>query len=352
MLKNLVLTLVIILGSAPLSAYSDSKLKVGAILALSGDFSAFGKSCQNSIELAKEELAPEMQERMEIIIEDDGLNSRRAVDAFHKLASMNQIAAVITFTSGPSNAIAPLAESMRLPMLAIGASDPNVVKGKKFVNSLWVSTAIEAKAVYDEAKRRGYKRIARIGGTQEGVLALKKDFDALNKGDFDIVLDEDAPADMKDFRSYAAKLRNQSDLDAIFAILMPGQSGIFTKQVRQQKVTQPFFNVETFEDPNDVKLSEGAMVGAWYVQADAPTDEFLKKFQERFPDSSLWGVGACYDAIYLIAESIKKKIPLDRYLRSVKDFKGAQGTFSSMGNGYYSLPVVIKVVTETGFEKQ
>lgn len=334
------------------SSGAEQKFKAGAILPLSGEFAAYGSTCQNAINLAQEDAGPEAGGKLEILFEDDMLVPRESVDAFRKLTSVNKIGAVITFTSGCSNAVAPLAENMRMPMVAIAASDPKVVEGREFISSLWVSPAVEARMAFSEALRRGYKRIARVTAMQDGMLALKHDFDAINKGHIDVVLDEDFPGNMRDFRSYIARLRNQSDLDAIFLLLLPGQNGMFAKQLRQAGVTQQIFNVETIENVEDVDSAEGALLGAWYVQTDDPQADFMKRFLEKYPDSSLYGAAACYDAVRMIADAVKRKIPVEKYLDGVKDFKGAEGTFSGTGNGHFTLSAIIKVVGEEGFEKQ
>ncbi len=341
---------ILFLVSGPHAA--EQKFKAGVILPLSGEFASYGAACQNAMGLALEDSGQDARDKLDFMFEDDMLSSRETVDAFRKLTSVNRIDAVITFTSGSSNAVAPLAESMRIPMIAIAASDPKVIEGREFISSLWVSPEVEARVAFSEALRRGYKRIARVTSEQEGMLSLKREFDALNKGHIDVVLDEEFPHSTRDFRSYIAKLRNQSDLDAVFTLLQPGQNGFFAKQLRQAGITQQIFNIETVESPDDVDTAQGALLGAWYVQTDDPQADFIKRFLEKFPDSSLYGTAACYDAAKIIADSVKRKIPLERYLDGIRDFKGAQGTFSGTGDGHFTLSAVIKVVTEKGFEKQ
>jgi len=38
------------------------------------------------------------------------------------------------------------------------------------------------------------------------------------------------------------------------------------------------------------------------------------------------------------------------YLRNIKNFSGAQGTFSAVGDGTFTIAAVLKVVTKDGFE--
>ena len=352
-MKKLLVASLVLLALCPRSGQAqEAHLKVGAILALSGDFSAFGAACKNGMELAKGDLKPE-DPRIDLVFEDDALDPAKSVKAFQKLTTAQHAEVVLTFTSGTSNAVALLAETGRIPMIAIGASDPRVVEGKTNVFSFWVSPVAEAKLALKEARKRGYKRVARISALQDGIIAMNHDFDAANKGYIDRALDEQYPLNARDFRGFINRLRLQSKVDAVFAILMPWQSGIFAKQLRDAGVTLPIFGIETLSDPIAVSASDGALTGAWSVQPADPTPEFLKKYAERFPGASSWSAANCYDAVQLLADAIKKKVPLPKYLHTVKDFKGASGTFSSTKDGRFTLAAkVVNIEAQAGAVQQ
>lgn len=62
----------------------------------------------------------------------------------------------------------------------------------------------------------------------------------------------------------------------------------------------------------------------------------------------------CYDIARLLGHSAEKNhssAELINYLKTVKDFKGAGGTFSATGDNRFTLPAVVKVVTEDGFRE-
>ena len=66
-----------------------------------------------------------------------------------------------------------------------------------------------ARLAVDEAVKRGYKHIARITSVQDGVLANKTHFDALNANKIDVALDEEFPLEVKDFRTYISKVKSR-----------------------------------------------------------------------------------------------------------------------------------------------
>ncbi len=335
----------------PAPVCAAPKYRLGVSLPLSGDTANWGKACQNGMELALEGLPPELRDGLEVIYEDDQVQPAKTTAALHKLIDMDQADAVVSFGSGCGMVAAPIAEAKKIPHISV-ASDPRISKDRKYTFNLWVTPETEAVLLISEAKRLGYRRVARLSTQWEGFVATNKAVDEANQGAFDIVMEDEIQSGTKDFRSIITKLKARNDIDALFLELMPGQVGIFIKQMRRLGVKLPLLNIETFEDPNDVKASEGAMIGLWYVQADDATDGFLKKLMARFPGTGTNSAGNCHDIVLMTADSVKKKLPLEVYLENVKDFTGSMGTYSSTGDHRFTLPATIKVVTEKGFEKR
>ena len=151
-----------------------------------------------------------------------------------------------------------------------------------------------------------------------------------------------------------AKIKATKDLDAVLPVLVPGQIGIFARQLRQLGVLLPIFGFEFFEDPNEVKSSDGALVGQWYVNNGAATKEFTERYLARFPGGSLFAAGNGNDIVLLLSEAIKRggtRSKVNGFLHSVKDFSGSLGTYSASGKNTFTLPAVIKVVTPMEFEE-
>ena len=328
-------------------------LKLGAIIGLSGDGANIGEACKNGLELARNGLDPQLRDNIKVIYEDDQFKAKNAVSALNKLIGTEQIDAVMTLSSATSKAVGIIADQKGIPVLAI-ASDPEVVKDREYVFNLWVTPEEQVKVLFNELKTRKIKKIARIVATHDGTLALKDAFDARNNGEIEILMDEEYPVEVKDFRPFINKLKQLVEVDAIFVDLFFGQSGLFAKQSRELGLDLPLFNVETFEDPNEVKLSDGALIGHWYIQADDPEGAFLSKYQKKYPEASTYTAGNCHDAILLIAKAFQQKktgLQMANFFRELKNFKGAMGVFSATGDNRFSLPATTKIVTKTGFKK-
>lgn len=329
------------------------RYRVGIILPLTGDVANFGLAMKNGFLMGFEKLPPEVQSRISYIIEDDGMQAKNSVAAYTKLKTTDDINFLLSVSSGVGNALAPILERDRITMISI-ASDSKISKGKEHVFNFLVTPETEAKAVYQEVLRRGYKRIARINTVHDGAFSESDAFDTENNNhEIEIVLDEAYPIEIKDFKTYITKLKKIGKIDALLVNLFPGQLGVFAKQLRQFGFQQTMFGFELFEDPNDVKVSEGGLIGSWYATY-AENDDFTETYMKRYPGLSSFGASNAHDVALLLGEAIKKNIPPEQFntmLKTLKDFTGALGTYSATGDNRFTMPSEIKVVTKDGFKR-
>lgn len=332
---------------------SAEENNVGVMLPLTGQTAYIGNACQNGIALALESLPAAVRQRLNVLYEDDQMQAKNAVSAFNKLTSTYSLYALISLSSGTAKAVAPLAESKRLPLIAI-ASDPEVVRDRTHVVTYWVTPEAEAARLFVELKKNGITKIARVNGLHAAFESFRRAFDQANNKQVEVLLDEEFQPEVMDFRTVISKIKARPEIQAIFVNLYFGQVGPFTRQARELGVTLPFFGIENFEDENEVKTSQGAMLGSWYIQADDGDTNFLATYAKRFPGKSLFFAANCHDSVLLIADSIKKNLnseELNRFLHTVKDFHAALGTFSATGDNRFSIGAIVKKVTGHGFER-
>lgn len=338
------------------SSAADSKnaVVVGLSAPLTGDGAAIGTAVKNGVQMKFEELPKEVQDRIKLSIQDDQNSPKNAVTAFTKLVKSDKATVIISTASNTSKATAPLADREGIPQISI-ATDTAVSSGRKYVVNFWASASEEAKPAFEEAQRRGYKKIAIVSATHDFALACRKAFEEENQGRIAVVLSDEYAPEVKDFRPFLTKLRAAGEFDAIFVNLFLGQIGLFAKQARELGFKQDLFTFELFEDPNEVKISNGALLDQWYAQADDPNEEFLKKYKSKFPTASNLGAANGYDALGLIALAIQagkeSSDEINEFIHQVKDVTGALGTYSATGKNTFSLPATLKVVTVDGFEK-
>jgi branched-chain amino acid transport system substrate-binding protein len=356
LLKNTALLFSVFVVSIVAQAEAPKTFKVGVILPLTGPNASLGNYIKGGIELAHEHQPEADRKTVELLFEDDSWQPSKAVSAFRKLSDQG-INAILVAGSSIGNTLAPIAEQKKIPLIAIGASDSKIAKGRSYAFLHWVSPEMESQVMVAEMKRRGYKNIAIIGSQQDGIIALMNGVKAeLAKASMSdrVVLEELFLPTETDFKTYLAKARNLK-VDGVVVCLLPGGLSSFAKQVKQQELKADLMGIEFFEDENEVKAAEGALLGQWYVNADSSSPKFEKDYATKFGYHPGWAAANAYDSLQLLIQGFKAQgasgDAIAKYLGQIKDYSGATGTYSATGDGRFTLPAAVKVVTQDGFEK-
>lgn len=340
--------------AAPLLAQgqdSFNKLRVGVITPLSGSAQMYGTAVRNGIELALSEIK---NPALEVLYEDDGFVISKSVAAFKKLSETDAVNLVISTASSPSNAIAPLAEKAKVPLLA-WASDSKVSKDRAYVVRSWMSGYEEGKRIAAEAAARRYAKVAHVVSINDYPLSVRDGF-INNFPAAQVVLDEEFPPDTTDFKAFLAKAR-KDEASGIALCLNPGASALLAKQARELGVSAAFFGCENLHSKDEVAASQNALVGAWFVTAGV-SEEFKEKYIKRFADDSVVsGAAIHYDIIKLLNE-IAEEQPANGadlisrlYAGGVR--QGAVGTYEVRkvdGDQYFHLKLVVREIIASGFK--
>lgn len=326
---------------------APQEISLGVILPLSGDAALWGEATRNGITLAIESLEPQVKEKVKVYYEDDMMEPKNTISAFKRLVAQRKINRLILWSSGTSKSVAHLAEAQHIPTMAI-ASDQTICRNRKYVKCIWVTPEVEVNAIVKEATKRGYKNIISIYTIQEAALAVKDAFNKAKGDKLNNAYNEEVPQSEKDFRSIITKMLQVKDASAIFAVLMPGQVGLFARQVRELGIKLPIFGVETFENQEELKVAQGALEGGWFATSADADNQFTVIYKERFPKSTLITAPQAYDALKLLvqplnsnSESMDSQID---FLNNLKDYPGASGIFSANGQGGFSLPASLKEI--------
>ena len=329
--------------------------KVAVLLPLSGPGASVGESIKNSIQLAFEDLSPEQKSHLVLKYEDDQLTPTKSLTIAKRLISKNDVDAFFVLGSGVANALSPVTESNKKLLVAICANDENIVKNKKYSFIHWALPATEVGVMYDEIKKREYKKLAIVATEIQGAHTLIDEFKRSLKvdGKDSLILQEEYFGMQEtDFNTYLSKVIAKG-VDGVVTILFPGQLSSFAKQAKALQLKANLIGIESFEDSNEIKAGEEFLVGQWFVNADSGTEEFLNKYKTKFNSFPVLASGNGYDSLRLISNAVEKNISTDgkvdnlrivEFLNSIKDYQGVVGKYSATGDHRFDLPIVVKVV--------
>lgn len=348
--------LLVLIFLLPSVCLSEEKLLVGVIVPLSGPLAEYGNNIKLGLELAKSELRPEQSAQIELVFEDDQYQATKAIAAYRKLTTTGKSPkAIITFGSTIGNALAPMAEKDQRVLFAIGASDKAVTKNRKHVFTHWVSPESEARAMYQEIIRRGYKSVAVVRAENDGLNAIADAFVArLMEAGLSSAVEEQISVlpDATDFRSSILKIK-QKNVSAVATMLFPKQIAIFAKQMREMGMSSPIFGADSMEDSDVLAHSSGALLNAWYAIGVSGTPAFHARFENYYGYHVKALSANAFDSLNLVFQAWKSKaetLAMSEYLANVKNYSGACGIYSSTKDNGFDLPAQIKVITEGGFE--
>jgi ABC-type branched-subunit amino acid transport system substrate-binding protein len=339
-LKLVLLT--VMLMAAVSAAHAEDQLRVGLVLPLSGPVADMARYALEGFRLGV------AGTKIEVFSEDDQFDPKRSVEAFQKLLDHEHINVAVALGSGPSNAVAPVAESKGVVFLPL-AGDPNVSKGRPHVIRTRISGQAEGRAIAAAMKRSGVKKVAVICAANEYPISVCS---GLREGLGGMIVrnDEVLPQE-NDFRSIITTLRREQP-DAVFMGLMPGKISAFAKQFRQLGLTQSLWSTAWLYSDVEVRSSNGALVGA-RLMAPPLEGKAIELLQSKIGGGSLMLYAAqFYELGRMLASCDQKSGDLLACLKAIHGFDGSLGTIDFAvedGDQFLGYPFVLQEATAEGF---
>lgn len=169
----------------------------------------------------------------------------------------------------------------------------------------------------------------------------------------------------KDLTPLMTELKSSGASIVITFFSDPGLAAVFTKTWAETKTKVAVFGINVLlQDDLSVRELKGAATG--YViadfSADAPvtpkTKAFFSTFQKKYNVRPIYTAGITYDAIYILAEAIKKtggKTDANSLVQALESFDKYENAYIGAGGPYWFYPVAgfnrteqITIKTEAG----
>jgi len=294
----------------------DTPLKVGFVLPLSGGLTEMGQAFRRGIALYGEEHSG-FSKWVVFQYEDHRYDGKATVSALHKLRDTDKVDIVVIWGNTPSGSSAPIAERIKMPMVAI-SMNPDA-KGKKHVISFGpkieplVDKVIEKFSEWKLSKPAAVT--VDIGNAILGVEMLKEKLD----GELFVKI---VASEETDFKTLLTQLKLKG-VDGLFLLTLPNQALTFLRQATQQKFSPKIVGGDVFAEDIFQKKAGEFPLELTYVYG-AVEDRFIKKLKQRFDTSSYFYEAASgYTLASLLHQLAKKrsdnpKIDVIREFRNLK----------------------------------
>lgn len=344
----LLLTLLVVQAN---SSYSETRLKVGVILSLTGVTAEYGYAIQNGIRLAEARF-PEIRNQITFLFEDAEDDTRRAVSAFHKLTSVDKVNLVYVWGVSFCNALAPIAESRNVPLIGQCISR-NLSKDRKYVIRFMGDAQQYMDQLVAYASSKGWKRLGMVIADNPYLEDMLDALKTSTGSDITVEIIDRYLSNQNDFRSTIMRLKN-SNYDAIGVFLAAGQISQFYIQARDLRLGKSTFGTNFTDTYSEIELAKGSMEGTIFAN-NYVSPEFIKEYRNKFgSESQVQWAALSYEFAHHLWQSIAHEelnqplAILNAFISLIPQPSGAVGGYkfiSDLDKGrYFSFPLAMKIV--------
>jgi len=323
--------------------------RIGAVLPLNGSAESYGRSVQNGLMLALEEINKAggiKGKQLDILTEDDGSDEKKAVEKANSLISSSNVPLIIGgVTSNLALAIEPVCEEKKVVLLSPTASSPKLTGIGPYFFRNYPSDTLEGRVMAEYAVRRMKVRSAAIlyidNEYGQGITKVFKDrFGELGGT---ISFEKAYPAGTTDFDDYVKQIKaNPPD-----AVYLPGyytEIAEILKEMKSQKIQAKLMSTQGMAQPMILEIAAEEAEGIVYPQppydpdgGDPEIKRFVDAYKAKYPTKPDVQAAFAYDALRIVAKAIENcaNYPQDLRARLADtNFRGVTGEveFTSSGD--------------------
>ena len=324
------------------SSGAKNAAKIGFTAALTGGAAAYGKSEEEGVRLAVEEINKKGDFPIDLLVEDTKAVPADSMNATKKLIQEKVSMIIGPMTSNEAKAAGPIIQNAKVPSLEISVTAENItdIGDCIFRNSVPESKNIP-QTVKKTHKLLGYKTAAILYAhdNEQHVTAQKYFQKTMEEEGVQVI-------DVETFGSkdseYSAQLTNiQHKAPDVIVICSYYQEGSrILKKMREMGMDQPVLGDNGFVSPELGKMA-GAAADNVYVSSmwsadrkDEKVQKFVENYTKAYGRAPDQFAASAYDGVYMAMDAMQRAGTTTDHkkirdaLAQMKDFKGVFGTFS------------------------
>jgi len=306
---------------------SDTTVKVGVILPLTGSEAMFGEMEKNSFEMAYEELKAAGKttvggKEIKLLYEDDQGKQDVARSATEKLVNQDKVAMLSGgYSSACTNVIAGSAQNANVPFLIVTGSSDDITK--QGWNYVFRGTAAPASkytgAFWDMMEKVVDPQSVAIifENTDFGTSSSKGFRDECQKRGINIVFDQAYEHGAIDFKPMLANLRSTNP-DMIFATSYVMDASMIVKQMKELDFNTKLFvgngagyTMPEFYQNAGTASDYVASTSLWIPNVAWPgAKDYFEKYKQKFGKEPDYHGAQAYATMYVIADALGRATDL------------------------------------------
>ena len=275
---------------------TDTTIKIGVILPLTGASAHMGNGAKAAAELAFEDAIKNgTKYNYRLILEDDGMDTTKTMTRAQRLIFQENVKALVSFAAGPGKTIKSLAEKNKI--IHFGwTTDPTIAEGKyNFIHS--TQPEISAEKFAETFVKKGLNNISFLTLNHNGVAPIVTEVvKRLKAKGVNIINQHTFNLGERDFRILLLKA-NQEKPDIYFFCSFAAEMENLRRQMLEADLHTPVTSVECLDLLKDNSLYEGA----WFVgDAMQKNPQLLERIQNEKHITPTHGTPFVYDIVKLL----------------------------------------------------
>jgi branched-chain amino acid transport system substrate-binding protein len=333
-------------AGAPAAPAASDTILIGHVASLTGEQATFGESTDNGIKLAIAEAnangGVKGKKLMLKTYDDQGKPEEAAIAATRLIAQDKVVVLLGEVASSRSLAIAPIADTNKVPQISPTSTNPRVTKdGDKtrpyvfrvcFIDPF--QGTVMAKFASENLKLKKVAILRDVGNDYSVGLA---DYFAAKFKELggDIVSDQSFKAGDQDFKAQLTAIKNKKP-ELIYVPAYYTDVALIGRQARELGIKVPLAGGDGWDSTKLYEIAQGALDGSFFSNhythenPDPVIQNFVKKYKETYggvPDA-LAALG--YDAALVAIDSMNRAAELTGpairdAIEKTKDFQGVAG---------------------------
>ncbi len=333
-------------AAAPAAAPAGDTILIGHVASLTGEQATFGESTDNAIKLAIEEVNAKggvKGKKLTLKTYDDQGKPEEAAIAATRLINQDKVLVLLgEVASSRSLAMAPIADTNKVPMISSASTNPRVTKdGDKtrpyvfrvcFIDPF--QGTVMAKFAREHLKLKKVAVLRDVGndysvGLADYFVAKFKELGGT------IASDQSFKAGDQDFKAQLTAIKGTKP-EMIYVPAYYTDVALIGRQARELGIKVPLAGGDGWDSAKLFEIAQGALDGSYFSNhythenPDPVIQNFVKKYKEKYgsvPDA-LAALG--YDAAMVAVDAMNRATELTGpavrdAIEKTKDFPGVAG---------------------------
>jgi len=334
-------------GNGGGSASGGDEIVIGEYASLTGTKADFGKTTNNGVQLAAEQINAKggiLGRKVRVDVQDDAGDATQVGTVVTRFVTGDSVDAVIgEVASKLSMRAAPICERAGVPMITPSSTNPEVTVPnggdvRKYVFRMCYTDPFQGGVLAKFATEElGAKRAAILRDISNDYSVGLADFFAQKFKEMGgtVVIDKSCAEGDDNFRPQLTAIAAAKP-DVIIAPVYYREIALIARQAREAGITAPFLGGDGWDSPSTLKNAGGALDGSYMSnhyaeeQGGPLIQKFVSDYQAKYKvkPNALAALG--YDAMNLYADAVERAGSTDKQkvaeaLANTKGFQGVTG---------------------------